>query len=115
MNTQIVLRGRCRTRRTVEQRRELVAGFRASGLGKAEYCREHGVNLGTFSQWLYSGRGLGGVRGDRAKKHRFAEVQLAVNGHAALEIELPTGIRLRVQDAALLSAVSGFIRELSAC
>ena len=104
--------GRGRTRRTVEQRRELVAEYRASGLGQTAYCREHGINLGTFCQWL-RGRGLGG---SGQRRPRFAQVAVPWQRSThSVEIELPTGIRVRVTDATHLAAVLPAIRELAAC
>lgn len=72
------------------------------------------MSLGTFCQWLYRGRGLG-LGGGRKTVPRFAEVQLPQTGTAVMEIDLPSGMRIRIQDSALLPTLSGFIRELSAC
>jgi len=43
------------TRRSAEERAELTREFELSGKSQAEFCREKGLNVQTFSGWLKSG------------------------------------------------------------
>jgi hypothetical protein len=109
------LDNRGRVRRSAEQRRELINRYEVSGLGKAEFCRQNGIHLGTFCQWFSPGA--------RSPKRRmrgpevmhppaFAEVRVAIAASAPVEVDLPQGIRIRLRDAGLLAVV---IREALAC
>ena len=58
---------RGRVQRTSEQRQELIEAYKASGLGKAEFCRQRGVNLATFCHWF----------GTRKKRRRRRSTKMA--------------------------------------
>jgi transposase-like protein len=110
---------RGRVQRTAEQRRELIEEYRASGLSKAEFCRQRGVNLATFCHW-FGGRKK--HRGKRAAKTaergpQFAEVAVAspATEQAAVEVLLPNGARIGIRHQgrrdeliALVRGVAGY-------
>jgi len=100
-------------RRSAQVRKKLIEAYRASGLGKAAFCRSHRLPLATFCNWLR-----------RAPATcTFAEVQVkpptwavAASEHGVLlEVALPKGIHLRVRDPAALAVVLPVVRELARC
>jgi hypothetical protein len=109
-------------RRSAQERRELIEVYRASGLGKAAFCRRHGLHLATFCAWFHR-RSL---RGPAGKAAAFAEVILPMDGptgasgesaasDARLRIDLPRGLCVRVYDVSTLKDLAPFIREVLAC
>ena len=118
MKTNISKRtGRSRVLRTPEQRQELIQGYRASGLGKSEYCRQRGVNLTTFCQWL-NGR----LRTKRRRsvstpksEMKFAEARVPLGAMAPMEIALPSGVCVRLRDLSQGKELVEFLWELSRC
>ena len=118
MKTNILKRKRrSRVLRTLEQRQELIRRYQASGLGKAEYCREHGVNLATFCQWLE-----GRLRTERRRsvstpksEMKFAEAQVPLGATALVEIALPSGVCVRLRDLSRGRELVEFLREWTRC
>jgi hypothetical protein len=102
-----------RTRRRNEEKeqfwRQVVGGHAVSGLSVRQYCANRGVSEPSFFAWR---RALAQRDATANKKHvraqatgqrpaplRFAQLQIAPSepaGGACIEIELPTGIRIRV-------------------
>jgi transposase-like protein len=110
-------KGRSRVLRTPEQRQELIQKYRASGLGKSEYCRQRGVNLTTFCQWL-NGR----LRTKRRRsvstpksEMKFAEVQVGLGATAPVEIALASGVNIRLRDLSRWKELVELLRELTRC
>ncbi|MFH0908416.1 MAG: hypothetical protein V1929_06620 [bacterium] len=125
---------RGRVRRSREQRQELIAAFHASGLSQAAFCSRQGLHPATLNQWLSSKVLAGGPATKRRKTrpHRyakrcrpdgaFAQVEVALGGGVPtrtasswIEIELRSGLRLRVQETARLADLVPFLREVGAC
>lgn len=84
-----------RVRRTGEQRRAVVRQFEASGLSAPEFCRREGLALSSLQRWR--------ARLAAAPVARFVELTPAAKGPARMaqgwsfELELPDGIRVRLQ------------------
>ena len=67
--------------------------YRQSGLGRRQCCEAQGVTLRTVEKWERRWRRKEGRKG------KFLEVPAPVGmgGPWAVEVELPTGVRLRVR------------------
>lgn len=108
---------RGRVLRTAEQRQELVAGYKSSGLGMTAFCKREGVSLSTFSHWLNPRVKMKRSRSIRAEKPRmkFTEVKMALGGTAPIEVELPGGARIRIRDYEAWPVVGRWLREVAGC
>jgi transposase-like protein len=100
-------------RRGSEERRELVRAFRSSGLSQAAFARHEGIHPVTLGHWLRRDGGSGGPA-RRRKIGAFTRVDVAM-AHAPIEIELRSGLRIRLQDARRLHELVTFFREVGAC
>lgn len=72
---------------------EIITRYRQSGRGSRQFCEMEGLTLRTFEKWYRRQRSV--ERG----KGQFVEVK-APSGVAspwAVEVELPTGVRVRVR------------------
>jgi transposase-like protein len=108
-------KGRSRVLRTPEQRQELIQNYRASGMGKSEYCRQRGVNLTTFCQWL-NGRLRTGRRQSVSlptSKMKVAEAQGLLDAMAPMEMGFPSGVCVRLRDWRQGKELVEFLRELN--
>jgi hypothetical protein len=79
--------------RSAAQWSEIIARYRQSGLGSRQFCAEEGLTLRTFEKWY------GRIRRNETSKGKFVAVQ-APGGTTepwAVEVEFPTGVRLRVR------------------
>lgn len=90
-----------------ERRRELIAGYRRSGLTMAAFARREGLRYSTFAGWV--------LQEDRrrAPAVRFAEVKLGLPPtvpDAGLEVRMPDGTLLRGGRAAELAALVRALR-----
>jgi len=116
---------RGRIRRSAEQRRERIEAYKASGLSQAGFCRREGIHPTTLNHWLRSRAKRGKARPAlprRAKACGFARVEVALVGGAVptrlageagwVEIELRSGLRIRVQEARRLGELVEFIRQM---
>lgn len=108
---------RGRILRTAEQRQELVAGHKSSGLSMTAYCLREGVKLSTFSHWANKRAGNRKSRGSqRHRPMKFSEVKLALGGAAAqVEVELSGGARIRVRDMAAWPLIGKWLQEVGRC
>jgi transcriptional regulator with XRE-family HTH domain len=114
---------RGRVRRNAEQRLGLIEAYKASGLSQAEFCRREGIEPTTLNHWLRGRAKPGRTPARRKKACRFAQVQVAfperveaaLAGPAPLEIELGTGVLIRVRDASRLKDLVEFVREVRRC
>jgi hypothetical protein len=71
----------------------IIARYRQSGLGMKEFCAQEGLTLRTFEEWYRRQR-----RSETRKGH-FVEVKApgVPASPWAVEVEFPTGVRLRVR------------------
>jgi hypothetical protein len=71
----------------------IIARYRQSGLGMREFCTQEGLTLRTFEEWYRRQR-----RGESAKG-QLIEVKApgVIASPWAVEVEFPTGVRLRVR------------------
>jgi len=110
---------RGRVQRTVEQRRELIEEYKASGLGKAEFCRQRGVNLGTFCHWFDTKKKRRRKRATKgsAQAPRFAEVAVVqpTVEQAAVEILLPNGSRIGIRHQGKRDDLVALVRGVAGC
>lgn len=88
---------RHRQRRTEAEWAEILRRFKASGLGRREFCRREGLALSSFQRWCH--------RADRPSD-RSAFVELVPSSTPApavrksdweLELSLPNGVCLRLR------------------
>ncbi len=91
-------KGRVRT--PAAKREEILDEFGRSGLSGVRFAELAGIKYSTLASWLRRGR-LAAAEADPVKPVRFLEamVEKAAASSAALEVELPGGVRLRIGDA----------------
>jgi hypothetical protein len=79
--------------RSAAQWREIIARYRQSGLGSRQFCEVEGLVPRTFA------KGERRLRRQEGKKGQFVAVPTphAEQGPWAVEVEFPTGVRLRVR------------------
>lgn len=79
--------------RSATQWSEIIARYRQSGLGSRDFCAAEGLVPRTFEKWEHR------LRRKDMQKGKFVEVPapLGVSGPWAVEVEFPTGVRLRVR------------------
>jgi hypothetical protein len=79
--------------RSAAQWSEIIARYRQSGMGRRQFCEEEGVTLRTFENWYRR------LRRSETSKGKFVEIPAPVGtaGPWAVEVEFPTGVRLRVR------------------
>lgn len=79
--------------RSAAQWSEIITRYRQSGLGSRQFCEAEGVTLRTFEKWYRR------IRRNETSKGKFLEVPAPVSasGPWAVEVEFPTGVRLRVR------------------
>ncbi len=93
-----------------EERRELVAEFQSSGLTKAAFCREWGINPATFAQWLRNDAN------GSAGKVAFCEVELGDTAAWKGEVRLLLPNRVEVAVAVASHEQLGkVLREAAGC
>jgi hypothetical protein len=80
-------------RRSAAEWYGIIERYRQSGMGMNEFCAQEGLRLGTFEQWYRRPRSAAPRRG------QFVEVPplAALGGPWAVEVELPSGVRLRLR------------------
>jgi hypothetical protein len=79
--------------RSAAQWREIIACYRQSGLSSRQFCEQEGLTYRTFEEWERRQR-----RAERSKG-QFVEVKAppVTASPWAVEVEFPTGVRLRVR------------------
>lgn len=79
--------------RSAAQWSEIIARYRQSGLGRQDFWAAEGVVLRTFAKWERR------FRRKEVTKGQFVEVAAPLGGSGpwAVEVELPSGVRLRVR------------------
>ena len=106
---------RGRVRVSAERREAILTDFDRSGLSGAAYARLHGIRYSTFASWVQKrrrGSGGGVQPSERANTVRLAEVVVEPGEAAALTIELPGGVRMRVSSREQASMAAGLLKEL---
>jgi len=101
---------------SAEDRRELIERYKSSGLSKVDFCREYGLKVTTLYGWLSAGHGK--LVRKRARQHgpvKFAGVEVALGKAAPIEIELPSRVCIRLQDAGVVGDLVKFVREVASC
>jgi hypothetical protein len=99
----------------------LVKAWEGSGLSQAAFCRQRGVQVGTFAWWkrqLRRAQGDGAKRrGRRAKgRERFVEVRLAGPcSMPAYEVILARGRSIRVSSQFDPQTLSRMIAAVESC
>ena len=87
-----------KVRRSIEEWREILARFEASGISQREFCRKEGLPLGSFSRWRR--RLEGGETPHGLDTGRFVELTpnpspLTGLSGGDMELLLPGGVQLR--------------------
>ena len=79
--------------RSAAQWSEIMARYRQSGLGSRAFCAAEGLVPRTFEKWERR------LRRKEMTKGKFVEISSSpdVSGPWAVEVEFPTGVRLRVR------------------
>lgn len=79
--------------RSAAQWSEIIARYRQSGMGSRQFCAEEGLALRTFEKWQRR------LRRSETSKGQFIEVKGPSEPPSpwTVEVELPTGVRLRVR------------------
>ena len=82
-----------KVRRTVAEWQTICERFAKSGLGQQEFCQREAIAVGSFKKWYQR------CLARQTQSEAFVELVAApVRGEGwAVEVELPTGIRLRVR------------------
>ena len=89
---------------TPKQRGALVRKYRRAGLTQREFCARHGIHTTTLGNWL---------RNAKDPAPSFAEVSVAVNVPAPIEVELPCGIRIHVRTCGDIAKTAELIRGVA--
>jgi hypothetical protein len=79
--------------RSAAQWGEILARYRQSGMGSRQFCEEEGLTLRTFEKWQRR------LRRNETSTGKFVAVPSPLGGGGpwAVEVEFPTGVRLRVR------------------
>jgi hypothetical protein len=93
-------------RRTAAEREALINEYRASGLGRKDFAKQHGIAPNTFSYWL---------KAMDAVPARFAEVKVSRPIQMPVEVELKNGVRIRLCCNDKLIGLAELLREASRC
>jgi transposase-like protein len=93
---------------SADDRRELIAEFRSSGLTQAAFCRQWELNPTTFSGWLRTDR-------EQTPPVTFCEVQVpAAVLSRPIVIELSGGVQVRIPCESA-GSFSSTLKEVAAC
>ena len=100
-------------RRSLTERRQLLARYERSGLSQKAFCLRHGVALSTLQYWRRRARDT-----DQEPTPSFVEIS-QVTGmargpsvEAAVFIELPGGVRLEVPAGTDAQWLSGLVQAM---
>ena len=100
-------------RRSLTERRQLLARYERSGLSQKAFCLRHGVALSTLQYWRRCARDT-----DQQPTPSFVEVPQVtgiargLSVEAAVFIELPGGVRLEVPAGTDAQWLSGLVRAM---
>jgi transposase-like protein len=88
-----------------QQRTELIAAYRASGLTQRAFAQREGIKFHTFATWLKR------ERHSERPKPAFAEVSTrAALANSPLEVALPNGVVIRGSDVEQLAGLATRLR-----
>ena len=92
-----------------QERGEILAAYRGSGMTQKRFAESRGLNVGTLRNWLYSAGSPPG-RGDG-----FVEVSLGAQARAAAvaTIRFPGGTTLEIPLEAFERSAMALVRELA--
>lgn len=93
-------------RRTAAEREALITEFKASGLTRKEFAKQHGIPENTFIYWL---------RPKSVIPAGFAEVKITAPVRMPLEVELKNGVRIRLCCTDKRIGLAELLREVSRC
>jgi len=105
--------------RSAAERTQWVLRYKESGQGLAEFCREHGLLVGTFYGWL--ARAAESPQRRRAKKSCIAFVEAEVKGagggldSGVMELVRGDGVRILLKDAAAIRVLGDWLKEALSC
>ena len=106
---------RSRQHHTPEQRAELLARYRRSGLSQRDFVRSHGLGLSTLTKWLREERRTGVKPPEQNDSVPFQEVNLRPQfGTArwAAEVALVDGTVLRLSAQAAVAWATALLQTL---
>ena len=89
---------------TTEERSALVQEYRGGGQTQRAFCRQHGIHPTTLGNWLRRSKELAPT---------FAEVSVAVEAPAPIEVDLPNGIQIRVRTTGDVGKTADLIRRVA--
>ena len=102
-------KGRVRTSKA--QRRVILAQFENSGMSAAQFARQTGLKYSTFALWVQRYRRT--KRPDRKSPVRLLEAVVASAPLSpGLLVQLPSGARLEIREAAQVPLVVALLRAL---
>ncbi|MGH8031168.1 MAG: IS66 family insertion sequence element accessory protein TnpA [Luteimonas sp.] len=98
-----------------------LAAYERSGLSRRAWCVARGVNVHTLDYWRYRLRPTKAAR-SRSKalvpivvKDVAAARSRSIASPAAIEIALPSGVRVQAPTSTDARWLAGLVRELGAC
>ena len=89
---------------SAEERAALVQEYRSGDQTQRAFCRQHGIHPTTLGNWL---------RRSSALVPTFAEVSVAVEAAAPIEVDLPNGIQIRVRTTGDVGKTAELIRQVA--
>ena len=93
-----------------EQREDLLARFRASGLSQREFVVREGIGLSTLSKWVRTSRGSAGTKSEPVK---FQEMVLPMHqARWAVEVVNPQNWTVRFSAAPAAGNLQQLLRAL---
>jgi len=100
-----------RLRASKEQRRVILAKFEESGLSAARFAQRSGLKYSTFAAWVQRYRRV--KRPERKPALRLLEAVVAPTAPAVwLQLHLPNGVRLEINDASQIPLAAALVRAL---
>lgn len=100
-----------RLRASKEQRRVILAKFEESGLSAARFAQRSGLKYSTFAAWVQRYRRV--KRPERKPALRLLEAVVAPTAPAVgLQLHLPSGVRLEINDASQIPLAAALVRAL---
>jgi hypothetical protein len=101
-------------RTTAAERAQWVERFRASGLTQAEFAQQHGLNLGTFRQWLYRPPEIQPPASTPFQELRLENLLPSAQSQWGFELAVGNQLTLRWRQGLPVSAALELVRQLRA-
>jgi len=98
--------------RAAEEWQGIVAAFRASGVGRDEFCQKHGIRPATFRNWLYGRRKQGSTGRNSFVRVEATPTSVSFDG---VEVVLGNGLVLRCGQLPDPSYLAQLRRAVAAC